>query len=91
MTENNGPKYKSYSINNFLKVDQFREYLEEQDKRGIEVVGNILPFKINNYVIEELIDWEWANRPFWESFCFLSAFCCQYWRPVIMRFAVHCF
>ena len=34
------------------------ERLEEPEKRAIEVVGNVLPFKVNNYVIDELINWD---------------------------------
>ena len=31
---------------------------------NIEVVGNVLPFKVNNYVIDELIDWSnYLNDP----------------------------
>lgn len=29
----------------------------EEIKRGIEIVGRVLPFKTNNYVVDELIDW----------------------------------
>ena len=28
---------------------------------NIEFVGNILPFRVNNYVIDELIDWDNYN------------------------------
>lgn len=33
------------------------ELLTEKELFDIEVVGNVLPFKVNNYVIDELIDW----------------------------------
>ena len=32
--------------------------LSEAQKFTIEVVGNVLPFKVNNYVLDELIDWD---------------------------------
>lgn len=31
--------------------------LSEEQLFDIEVVGNVLPFKVNNYVLDELIDW----------------------------------
>jgi L-lysine 2,3-aminomutase len=31
--------------------------LSEEELFDIEVVGNVLPFKVNNYVLDELIDW----------------------------------
>lgn len=33
------------------------ELLTAEELFDIEVVGNVLPFKVNNYVIDELIDW----------------------------------
>ena len=32
--------------------------MTEEEKTNIETVGQVLPFKVNNYVIDELIDWE---------------------------------
>lgn len=52
--------YKSYSLRNFRKIPQMA-LLSEEEKFAIEVVGTVLPFKVNNYVIDELIDWE--NAP----------------------------
>ncbi len=49
-------KYKAYSLNNYLSIPQVARLTESQ-KKAIEVVGNVLPFKVNNYVIDELIDW----------------------------------
>jgi len=51
-----GIKYKSYTLRNFKTIKQL-ENLSEENIRTIEVVGNVLPFKTNNYVIDELIDW----------------------------------
>ncbi len=33
------------------------EQVDEQLRRDIEIVGRVLPFKTNNYVVDELIDW----------------------------------
>lgn len=50
-------KYKAYSLSNFLSIPQIDRLSEEQMK-AIEVVGSVLPFKVNNYVLDELIDWD---------------------------------
>lgn len=50
------PKYKTYTLRNYHKIPQIRS-LPEDIRFAIEVVGNVLPFKANNYVVEELIDW----------------------------------
>ena len=48
--------YKPYSLHNFRQIPQM-EFLNEEQKLEIEVVGTVLPFKTDNYVIDELIDW----------------------------------
>ena len=48
--------YKAYSLSNFRKIPQIKQ-LPEELRFDIEVVGHVLPFKVNNYVIEQLIDW----------------------------------
>ncbi|MFW6289608.1 MAG: lysine 2,3-aminomutase, partial [Mariniphaga sp.] len=50
-------EYKSYSLHNFREIPQM-SYLTEEQKFNIEVVGTVLPFKTNNYVLNELIDWD---------------------------------
>lgn len=63
ITEQVKPVYKSYSLNNFRSIPQLKRFSEEQ-LFEIEVVGNVLPFKVNDYVINELINWEEApNDP----------------------------
>lgn len=49
-------KYKAYQVHNFRDIPQLCT-LTEDEKKNIEVVGNVLPFKVNNYVIDELINW----------------------------------
>lgn len=51
------PQFKSYQLNSFRDIPQL-EKLDEQLKFDIEVVGNVLPFKVNNYVVDQLIDWD---------------------------------
>ncbi len=50
-------KYRVYSLRNFRQINQVQKYLSDGEKHAIEVVGNVLPFKVNNYVVDELIDW----------------------------------
>ncbi len=49
--------YRAFSVRNFRQIPQV-ERLTEEEKTNIETVGQVLPFKVNNYVIDELIDWE---------------------------------
>ena len=58
------PKYQNYTLKNFRNIHQVEDKLTEDEKFAIEVVGNVLPFKANNYVVEDLIDWDnYANDP----------------------------
>ena len=56
-TDIQNPKYASYSLRNFKKLPQI-EKLSKEQKFAIDVVSRVLPFKTNNYVTEELIDWD---------------------------------
>jgi len=49
--------YQSYSLNNYRQIPQV-ENLSSELKTAIEVVGHVLPFKTNNYVVDELINWQ---------------------------------
>ncbi|KJF42405.1 KamA family radical SAM protein [Draconibacterium sediminis] len=53
--------YKPYSLHNFRQIPQM-EFLSEEQKLEIEVVGTVLPFKTDNYVVDELIDWNNFER-----------------------------
>ncbi len=55
-------KYLTYTLRNFRDIPQVARYLNEEEKFAIEVVGHVLPFKANNYVVEQLIDWENYER-----------------------------
>ncbi|MBL7891150.1 MAG: lysine 2,3-aminomutase, partial [Bacteroidia bacterium] len=50
-------KLQSFSLHNYKQIPQISKLTKEQ-LEAIEVVGNVLPFKTNNYVVNELIDWE---------------------------------
>jgi len=47
---------KSYTLMNFRTIPQIQQ-MSEETQFQMEVVGNVLPFKTNNYVVEQLIDW----------------------------------
>ncbi len=48
--------YHAFTLANYKQIPQIAQ-LNEEDKEAVEVAGRILPFKTNNYVTEELIDW----------------------------------
>ena len=48
---------KTYSLHNYREIPQMSRLSDEMIE-AIEVVGRVLPFKSNNYVVEELIDWD---------------------------------
>ena len=50
-------KYHVYTLKNYLKIPQLQSSLSTEEINAIRVVGNVLPFKVNNYVVEELINW----------------------------------
>ena len=49
--------YQAYGLTNYRNIRQITR-LNKEELQAIEVVGRVLPFKTNNYVVEELIDWE---------------------------------
>lgn len=52
--------YKGYTLRNFEEIEQMKD-VPPNIIEGIKVVGHVLPFKVNSYVIDELIDW--SNIP----------------------------
>lgn len=55
-SEYESPRYVPYNLSNFREIPQIHN-LSEKKQFEIEVVGNVLPFKTNNYVVDNLIDW----------------------------------
>lgn len=49
-------KYNSFMLHNFRNILQLQSVAPEIIK-DIEIVGSVLPFKTNNYVVDNLIDW----------------------------------
>ena len=49
---------KFYSLKDLDSINFIKPYLSKEDIFEIKVVGTILPFKTNNYVADNLIDWD---------------------------------
>ena len=54
------PKLKIFQLKDLHEIPQIKS-LSRDEIFNMEVVANVLPFRVNNYVIEELIDW--SNIP----------------------------
>lgn len=50
-------KLKTFSLQNYRTIPQVCK-LSAENLEAIEVVSKVLPFKTNNYVVDELINWE---------------------------------
>lgn len=50
-------KYRNFILRNYNDLPQLQR-LTEEEREAIRVVGQVLPFKSNNYVVEELINWD---------------------------------
>lgn len=56
-------KYQIYTARNYRQIPQISQ-VSQEDLRSIDVVAHVLPFKTNNYVVNELIDWDnYQNDP----------------------------
>lgn len=49
--------YKTYTLSNLDQIPQLAT-LPREVREDIRIVGSVLPFKVNNYVVDELIDWD---------------------------------
>ena len=52
----NPKKMKFYGLKDIDRIPQL-QMLSKEERFVIKVVSNVLPFRSNNYVVEELIDW----------------------------------
>jgi len=50
-------KYQAYARHNFHKIPAYGR-ITRQQAEAINIVSEVLPFKTNNYVVNELIDWD---------------------------------
>ncbi len=55
--ERSQKKYIPYTLRNIHQIPQFQN-LSPAQKKALRVVSQVLPFRTNNYVVEELIDWQ---------------------------------
>jgi KamA family protein len=53
---NTEQKYKAYTLRSLEDIDQLK-LLSEKEKEEMKIVANVFPFKTNDYVINELINW----------------------------------
>ena len=51
------PKFKVYTARQLDKIEQLKS-LPDSIREEMEIVAEVLPFRVNQYVIDELIDWE---------------------------------
>ena len=57
-------KFKPITPNNFRKDPKITSHLSKDELFAIDVVSHVLPFRTNNYVVDELIEWEtYHNDP----------------------------
>ncbi len=50
-------RYRAYSNKTIANLPQFRNLSTEQ-RNAIQAVSRVLPFRVNNYVVDNLIDWD---------------------------------
>ncbi|MBN2166489.1 MAG: lysine 2,3-aminomutase [Marinilabiliaceae bacterium] len=56
-------RYKAFTLQNINELPQFKK-LNKEVLNAIEIVSRVLPFKTNNYVVNELINWDnYENDP----------------------------
>ena len=53
----NPNRYRAYTNKNIDQIPQLKALTSEQ-RAAIAAVSRVLPFRVNNYVVEELIDWD---------------------------------
>lgn len=49
--------YQAFTLANYRKIPQIQR-LSREERFAIDVVGRVLPFKTNNYVVDQLINWD---------------------------------
>jgi len=55
--EENSPRLKTLSVRELLSLPQVKS-LDREWLRNMEVTAEVIPVKVSNYVIENLINWE---------------------------------
>ncbi|MEH1818262.1 MAG: hypothetical protein V7L31_04055 [Nostoc sp.] len=57
MSQLNPKKIELYEIKDIDRLPQLQKF-STADRLAMKAVAQVLPFRVNNYVVEELIDWE---------------------------------
>ena len=60
-----GPKYRAYSAADLLSLPELQR-MGKEHIFSMRVVSHVLPFKSNNYVVENLIDWDDPTDPIFQ-------------------------
>ncbi len=55
--EARAPRYQVYTERHLDQIDVLSR-LPDEERFAMRVVASVLPFRVNNYVIDELIDWD---------------------------------
>jgi KamA family protein len=64
MLSNEPQKFKPITQKNFREDPKIIAHLNRDEQFAVDVVSHVLPFRTNNYVIDELIEWEnYQNDP----------------------------
>lgn len=50
--------FENYTAQNYKNIRQITNKLNKEDIHNIDIVSKVLPFKTNNYVMNELINWD---------------------------------
>ena len=51
-------RYRAYVRKDIDRIPQLRRYLGPREMLEMKAVSAVLPFRVNEYVVDELIDWE---------------------------------
>jgi KamA family protein len=62
MIPNKIKKFKPITSKNFRDDPKISAHLSRDEKFAVEVVSHVLPFRTNNYVVNQLIEWENYKR-----------------------------
>lgn len=58
---NSASQYKVYTLRNFEEIPQINR-ISPAEKHAVRVAGQVIPFRVNNYILDNLIDWN--NIPY---------------------------
>lgn len=50
-------KFQPYTLRNINQAPQWQNFTSEM-RHSVEVLSHVLPFRVNQYILDELIDWD---------------------------------